>query len=92
MRPRYRCRGAVEVRRGAVQAAAGEQRFLNGLRHIGPCCRRSNPRVILSYNENLTGFTSNGADYTVITFAESVEQLTIKGVTSTSFTLALLDA
>jgi hypothetical protein len=41
---------------------------------------------------HLTGFTFDGADYTVISFTNSVDQLTIKGVPFTSFTLALLDA
>jgi Ca2+-binding RTX toxin-like protein len=40
----------------------------------------------------LSGFTFEGAAYTVISFAESVDQLTIKGIAPTDFTLALLTA
>jgi Ca2+-binding RTX toxin-like protein len=40
----------------------------------------------------LSGFTYEGVAYTVISFAESVDQLTIKGIAHTDFTLALLDA
>src|SRR5215207_9984760 len=40
---------------------------------------------------HLSGFTLDGADYSVISFPDSADQLTIKGVAATAFTLAMLD-
>ena len=47
--------------------------------------------TLADLQSHLSGFSFEGAEYTVISFPDSVDQLTIKGVASTSFTLALLD-
>jgi len=49
-------------------------------------CRSSLPSLT-----HPSGCTQD-ADFAVISFADSVDQLTVKGVASSSFTLALLDA
>ena len=40
---------------------------------------------------HLSGFNFEGANYTVISFASSVDQLTIKGIAPGAFTFGLLD-
>ena len=48
--------------------------------------------TLADLQSHLSGFTFEGAEYTVISFPDSLDQLTIKGIAPTSFTLALLAA
>jgi hypothetical protein len=41
---------------------------------------------------HLSGFTFDGADYTVIDFPDTIDKLTIKGIAANAWTQALLDA
>ena len=47
--------------------------------------------TLADLQSHLSGFAFEGANYTVISFPNSVDQLTIKGIAPSAFTFGLLD-
>jgi hypothetical protein len=48
--------------------------------------------TLADLQSHLSGFTFDGADYTVIDFPDTIDKLTIKGIAFDQWSTALLDA